>query len=628
MRNGIRRRKLGKLLVATLAAAAVAVGLLAPPAWSATVKLTDGTVLEGTVEPIGSGSYVKVTLDDGGLKMLPADKIESVDGQPFGNAAAKPDTAAAADADAPARGPAAAVPDAGQFRADYDRILDRAERVDEPVKAVDMWERFLAQDGVPEALGTSAQRELDRWKLLYKDGAERIRGSWVGGEDLKKLKGEVDELITQAERDEQGNNVLDAMRNYQKALALYPNSFRAHYRLGYIKFHQGYGKPGGNPKLREARRHALSALKLQPKLPAVLTSMGACLFALEDYERGVELMYKAVQIAETDVTAGNLLTALDILPPRWMQANRTFRDINIAVEPLRDRYNAGSLVWIEDYTHGVEDMNPDDPDSGPPGMRGNGSGFFVTADGYLLTNKHVAETDDGFYYRVRLAEADSEGNYVEYPARFIASDDEYDVALLKIDLPDGQTVPYLKVIEDEFPQVQADVLTLGYPTTFMEGFNLQVSRGQVTTVDPVGEDDFDVYLDIKGTQGNSGGPIVNRDGNVIGILSAYRKVIDSIIVLAVGPEQIRDFLADVPDVPELEYAADANRPFDAPALAEEAKPMTLLVLIFAGEADEIGGDDIDDADDDGGIEEEEGEEQEEAPDGPSGGNAAPREGLE
>ena len=620
MRFDNRRRNLTRAILATLAAAAIAVGLLAPAAWSATIKLTDGTVLEGTVEPIGSGSYVKVNLDDGGLKMLPADKIESVDGEPYGNAApAVPAGDAAAGG-----GAAAALPDAGRIRADYDRILERSERVDEPVKAVDMWERFLAQDGLPEALKTSAERELARWKQLYTDGAERIRGSWVGGDDLKGLKDEVKELLDQAEEQERSNNTLDAMRNYQKALALYPNSFRAHYRLGYIKFHQGYNQPGGNPVLREARRHAMAAMRLQPRLPAVLSSMGAGLFVLKDYERGIEQMYEAVKIAETDLTVGNLLTALDSLPRRWLQANRDLREINLAVDPLRGKYNGGSLVWIEDYTHGVEDMNPDDPDSGPPGLRGNGSGFFVTADGYVLTNRHVAESDDGFYYRVRLSTKDDEGNFIEYPAQFVASDDEYDVALLKVELPDDVAeVEYLRLLEEDVPPVQADVMTAGYPTVGTGDFVFQTARGTVSS-NETGDDEFDLFLDMKTTQGNSGGPIVDRNGHVIGITTAYRKVFDSIVSLAVGPRQIREFLSDVDEAPSLDYDSESDRTFEPVALAEELKPRTVLVLIFAGEADEIGGDDADDGGDDEMMEDEEEMDEEEAPEGPGAGEATPQ----
>jgi S1-C subfamily serine protease len=244
------------------------------------------------------------------------------------------------------------------------------------------------------------------------------------------------------------------------------------------------------------------------------------------------------------------------------------------------------LVWIEDPRYGIDEADPDAPDSGPPGMRGNGSGWFVSADGYIITNRHVAESDDGYYYRIRLSTKDEEGNFIEYPARFVAADDEYDIALLKVEHPDGEEFPYFHVLEEDVPPIQADVMTAGYPTVGTGNFVFQTARGTVSSND-TNDELYDIYLDMKTTQGNSGGPIFDRNGHVIGITTAYRKVFDSIVSLAVGPRQIRDFLSDLEEKPDLEYDTETDRPFDAVSLAEEVQPKTVLVLIFAGEADDL-----------------------------------------
>lgn len=587
------------------------------------IELQDGTLVTGTIHPLSSRT-VRIKTDDGRSMLVGKDKIKTVDGMPYET------EGPAVDADGkPVEGAA------GELRRDWKICKERADRVTEPVTAVDLWERYLGRTDLTQSERDLGLLELQTWRERYQSDAERIRGSWVGGDELREIKNKANELVDEAIGIERINPT-DAMRKYGQALAIYPNAFRPHYRLAYVKFHQGNGVEGGNIKLAEAEGHARQALRLQPRLPAVLSSMGACLFVRDKYEEGLEYMLDAVEIAPTELTVGNFLAAIDGIPENFKRANPRIREMSLTGELLREEYSAGQLTWIEDFAHGTDQTNPDDPDNGPPGLRGNGSGFFVTADGYLLTNKHVAETDDGFYYRVRLAGKNEDGTFIEYPARFIASDDAYDIALLKIELPEGETVPYLQVIADDYPPIQSDILTLGYPTTLMDGFNLQVSRGAVTTTDPAGEEAFDIYMDIKGTQGNSGGPVVDKDGHVIGILSAYRKVIDSIIVMAIGPRQIRDFLKDVEGAPDLEYASPDDTTFDPVTLAADTKPMTLLVLIFAGEADELEatkeeseqeggdaaeGDESEDGDDDG-MEGDEGEESPGMP-GPDGGDLPP-----
>ena len=589
-----RRRLLGRARVATLGLLACLALVLATLALNAeraaadTVHLRDGSVLEGEVKKLGS-SYMVKTLD-GQMRLINESEVTKVDvagipggGAAVGGAAAKPGLTPG--------GKPAATPSG--FTRDYYDIKKRADNVEEPVRAVTLWERHLQRKDLSDTERAQVETELKQWKTLYQENAEKVKGKWMQGDDLKKLKDEADGLVEEGLRLEQGNgSIIDATRNYQKAIRMYPNMFLAHFRLGYLELKQGQGQ-GGNAHLKAARRSLDAALRLEPENPAVLSNYGACMWAMGEFPRGVDYLWKATQKAETETIVGNLLNVLDAMPGRFYANNPQMREINLRANGLRERYHAGPLLYITDPTHGLDKAGEsEDEDRGPPGLRGNGSGFFVTADGFLITNRHVAKTDDGYYYRVRLADKDAEGNYVEYLARFIAADDKYDIALLKVDFPEGKTVPFVHLIKDDYPPVQADVLTLGYPTTGTQGFNLQVSRGQITTVNPDGEKDYDVYMDIKGTQGNSGGPVVDRDGQVVGILSAYRKVYDSIITMAIGPRQIRDFLKDVAGAPELTYDTQTDRPFDAQKLTQEVRPKTLLVLIFRGN--------INDANDDAG----------------------------
>ena len=589
-----RRRRLGRVRDASLvalASRALVLGFLAVGVARVSadvVHLEDGTTITGEVKKIGSSYMIKTP--DGRMQLVPEAKVTKVD---TGDAASPGGTTpGAAKATASAGTAGASSAGATGFTGDYWTLKNRADRVEEPVRAVTLWERHLARKDLGKAERDSAERELKNWKALYAANAERVRGKWMQGDELKALKEEADELVKEGLNQEEGqNNILAAVRNYQKAIRLYPNNFIAHFRLGYLELKQSYGQ-GGNGHAKAAQRSLDAALRLEPENPAVLSNYGACMAALGNYPKSVQFLWKATKKAETETIVGNLLNVLNALPGRFYNNNAEMRDINLQANSLRERYQPGQLLYITDPRHGLDQLGEDDDDKGPPGLRGNGSGFFISADGFLLTNRHVAKTSDGFYYRVRLAEKDADGNPVEYLARFVAADEEYDVALLKVDLPEGKTVPFLHILKEDFPPIQADVLTFGYPTVGTGEFILQTSRGQVTTAQPAAKGEYDVFLDIKTTQGNSGGPIVDKDGDVIGIISAYRKVYDSIISMAIGPRQMRDFLKDVSGAPDLEFSSPTDRPFDPQKLVEEVRPKALLVLIFRGN--------IDDANDDSG----------------------------
>jgi serine protease Do len=140
-------------------------------------------------------------------------------------------------------------------------------------------------------------------------------------------------------------------------------------------------------------------------------------------------------------------------------------------------------------------------------ITGQGSGFFITADGYAVTNNHVVQnaedvtvtTDDGKTYN----------------AKVIGTDSRTDLALIKID---GNSFPYVK-LADTAPRVGDWVLAVGNPFglggTVTAG--IVSARGRDIGAGPY--DDF-VQIDAPVNKGNSGGPTFDVDGNVIGVNTA------------------------------------------------------------------------------------------------------------
>ena len=146
----------------------------------------------------------------------------------------------------------------------------------------------------------------------------------------------------------------------------------------------------------------------------------------------------------------------------------------------------------------------------PPGPRNAlGSGFVLDAEGYVITNNHVVEGADEV--KVRFENDD------EFPAEVIGLDPATDLALLKIDIEDA--LPYVTLGDSAGTRVGEKVMAVGNP------FGL---GGTVTTgiVSAKGRDinagpyvDF-IQTDAAINRGNSGGPLFNMDGEVIGVNSA------------------------------------------------------------------------------------------------------------
>lgn len=138
-----------------------------------------------------------------------------------------------------------------------------------------------------------------------------------------------------------------------------------------------------------------------------------------------------------------------------------------------------------------------------------GSGFIVDKDGYILTNAHVVE--NAIKVTVRLDSGD------EYPAEIIGADDETDLAVLKVDV--GRELPYVSFGDSDQVRVGEWVLAIGSPF----GLNRTVTAGIIsqTKRDTPFSSPFQRFIqtDAAINRGNSGGPLVNLNGEVIGVNS-------------------------------------------------------------------------------------------------------------
>lgn len=142
-----------------------------------------------------------------------------------------------------------------------------------------------------------------------------------------------------------------------------------------------------------------------------------------------------------------------------------------------------------------------------PERRGMGSGFIVSADGLILTNHHVVEGADEI--KVRLTDKR------EFKGKVLGSDPKTDIAVVKIDAKD---LPVLKMGNSDKLKVGEWVAAIGSPF----GLDNTVTAGIVSAKSrKLPDDQFVPFIqtDVAVNPGNSGGPLFNMDGEVVGINS-------------------------------------------------------------------------------------------------------------
>lgn len=151
---------------------------------------------------------------------------------------------------------------------------------------------------------------------------------------------------------------------------------------------------------------------------------------------------------------------------------------------------------------------PDLPRGGRHVITGQGSGFFISADGYAVTNNHVVNgaskvevtTDDGMVHS----------------AKVIGTDTRTDLALIKVD--GGPSFPFAK-LADGRPRIGDWVLAVGNPF----GLGGTVTAGIVSAVGrDIGNGPYDDFIQIDApvNRGNSGGPAFDTEGDVVGVNTA------------------------------------------------------------------------------------------------------------
>jgi len=147
---------------------------------------------------------------------------------------------------------------------------------------------------------------------------------------------------------------------------------------------------------------------------------------------------------------------------------------------------------------------------------GSGTGFYVNSDGYIVTNYHVI--DDAYEVWVKCKQ---DGIYQKFKAEIIQKDESNDLALIKITdtaFKPLKEIPY-SVISGTAP-LGSEVFSLGYPLADVIGENVKFSSGNISSLSGMYNDITCYQMTVPIQSGNSGGPLFDKNGNVIGVVVA------------------------------------------------------------------------------------------------------------
>lgn len=191
--------------------------------------------------------------------------------------------------------------------------------------------------------------------------------------------------------------------------------------------------------------------------------------------------------------------------------------VNISAETTPKRVARGGMPDEEQIPEFFRRFfGPDFPGPGGQGPRqprgggrSIGSGFLISQDGYVLTNHHVVDGADSV--TVKLTDRR------EFKAKVIGSDEQSDVALLKIE---AKGLPFLRAAQAGHTKAGQWVVAIGSPF----GLDHSVTAGIVSAVgrnNPYADQRYVPFIqtDVAINQGNSGGPLLNTGGEVVGINS-------------------------------------------------------------------------------------------------------------
>jgi len=209
-----------------------------------------------------------------------------------------------------------------------------------------------------------------------------------------------------------------------------------------------------------------------------------------------------------------------------------------------------------------------------PEIKSSGTGFFISRDGYVLTCHHVIDGAESIQV---IAGGKS------YPAQLIRDDKYNDLSLLKV----SGIFSALAFSSKRSASMGQDVFTLGYPNPVLQGVDVKLTKGTISSLSGF-MDDLRLYqISVPVQPGNSGGPLLDMDGNITGIIVAVLNAKEAFKITGSLPQNVNyaikstyanALLDALPKISEKLLPPYKHEPFDQ--VADRVKNSVVMVITY------------------------------------------------
>jgi S1-C subfamily serine protease len=218
-----------------------------------------------------------------------------------------------------------------------------------------------------------------------------------------------------------------------------------------------------------------------------------------------------------------------------------------------------------------------DPSSseGQPALKAAGTGFFITDDGFLITNGRLVKGAA----KVRLVTLAG-----TMDAKVVQVDAANDLALLKAD----GSFSSLPIAASRSARLGSAVLTIGFPDPILQGFSPKLAKGKIAALSGAEGDAREFQITVPAQPGNSGGALLDERGNVVGVMSASFGARAAPGAAGAAPESVNYAIKSSLLLSFLESALDVSAKLKGPLgakqkmedVARSAQQAAALVLVY------------------------------------------------